>query len=386
LDADLIIAGAGPAGLSLAVALADTRLRILLLDRAAREALAEPRPDGREIALTRASIQHLRRLGVWDRIARSDIAPLTRARVLNGHSPFTLDFDSRRADEPLGVLVPNAAIRRALFEAVHAQQNCTLIADCAVTSLDTQPGYVAAVAGARRFSAGLAVAADTRFSPLRQLQGISARMTDFARSMLICRMVHSVSHRGIATEWFGHGQTVAMLPLDEGVSSYLLTLPPHEIRSLMEMTEEEFAADATRRTHARWGAMRLQSARHVYPLVAVYADRFVAARFALLGDAAVGMHPVTAHGYNFGLLGAVTLAGELSRAAARGGDIGAPEGLLRYERQHRSATWPLYVATNSLAKLYTDDRPLPRFARALGLRFMWAATPARRLLEAHLSA
>lgn len=387
LDTDLIIAGAGPAGLSLAAALADAPLRILLLDRSAREELIEPRLDGREIALTQASIQRLRSIGVWSRIARADIAPLKRARVLDGHSTFALHFDSRRAGEPLGALVPNAAIRRALFEVVQAQDNCKLITDCAVTSLDTRTDCVAAAASAeRRFSAKLAVAADTRFSPLRQAQGISAHMTDFGRSMLVCRMSHSVSHEGVATEWFAYGQTVAMLPLGEGVSSYLLTLPQRQIGPLMEMTEEEFAADATRRTRGRWGAMSLASPRHVYPLVAVYADRFVARRFALLGDAAVGMHPVTAHGYNFGLLGAITLARELHRAAARGDDIGALDGLLAYERKHRYATWPLYVATNALAKLYTDDRPLSQLARASGLRFMWAAAPVRRLLEVYLSA
>lgn len=386
-DADLLIAGAGPAGLSLAAALADTPLRILVLERAKREELAEPRFDGREIALTQASVRRLRKLGAWAHIDEADIAPLKRARVLDGQSSFALNFDSRRENEALGALVANAAIRRALFARVSAQANCTILADRAVTALNAQPGFIEAQdASGARWRVRLAAAADTRFSALRQAQGIGARMIDFGRSMLVCRMAHALPHDNVATEWFGHGQTIAMLPLKDGVSSFVLTLPKHDIDALMQMTPERFAADATRRTQARWGEMRLVSTRHPYPLVAAYAERFVAPRFALIGDAAVGMHPVTAHGYNFGLSGAMTLAHILSRPARQGGDIGRADGLQRYERAHRAATLPMFTATNALARLYTDDRKLPRLARAAGLRLMQSVTPVRRAVEARLSA
>jgi ubiquinone biosynthesis UbiH/UbiF/VisC/COQ6 family hydroxylase len=387
VNADVIIAGAGPAGLSLAAALADAPLRIMLIERLKLGALSEPKFDGREIALTHTSVTRLRSLGAWDRVPASQIFPLKRARVLNGQSSFALSFDSRREGEALGTLVPNAAIRRALFDIVGEQRNCDVITNRAVTSLRAQEGFIEVLAtGSTRLRARLAVAADTRFSSLRQSQGISAQMIDFGRSMLVCRMSHTRPHDAVATEWFGHGQTVAMLPLQEGMSSYILTLPAREISALMEMTPASFARDAERRTQARWGQMRLASTRHAYPLVAVYADRFVAQRFALMGDAAVGMHPITAHGYNFGLAGAVTLAREVMRAAGFGGDVGGLDGLLRYERSHRHATWPLFTATNALAKLYTDERALPRLARAAGLRLMQAVSPMRHAVEAQLSA
>lgn len=385
-DADLLIAGAGPAGLSLAAALADAPLRILLVERAKLGDIAEPRFDGREIALTQASMRRLRKLGAWRRIDAAEIFPLKRARVLNGQSPFALHFDSRREGEALGALVTNAAIRRALFEVVSGQDNCTILTEHAVVALRAgQDSIAAELSDGQCFRVRLAVAADTRFSPLRQSQGISARMVDFGRTMLVCRMAHTTPHDGVATEWFGRGQTVAMLPLGEGVSSYVLTLPSRDIDALMELSPEAFALDAQRRTQGRWGGMNLASTRHAYPLVAVYADHFTAPRFAVVGDAAVGMHPVTAHGYNFGLAGAVRLAREIA-VAARGGDIGAPAGLKRYERGHRLATWPLFAATNALAKLYTDERILPRLARGAGVRLMAAAVPVRRVIEARLSA
>lgn len=384
---DLIIVGAGPAGLSLAAALADAPIRILLIERSCLDDLASPKFDGREIALTQASQRRLRALGVWDRIPSTDMAPLRRARVLNGQSAFALHFDNRRTSEALGALVSNAAIRKALFDIVHAQANCEIITDHAVVSIRAAKDQAAVeLSDGRAFKAKLAVAADTRFSPLRQAQGISARMVDFGRTMLVCRMMHSTPHDGVATEWFGYGQTLAMLPLAEGQSSYVLTLPAHEIDTLIEMSPEEFALDAQTRTQGRWGRLELASTRHAYPLVAVYADRFAAKRFALVGDAAVGMHPVTAHGYNFGLAGAVRLADAIKQAARRAGDIGAAALLNAYERAHRRATWPLFTATNALAKLYSDDRALPRLARTSGLRLMQGMAPVRHAIEARLSA
>ncbi len=108
--------------------------------------------------------------------------------------------------------------------------------------------------------------------------------------------------------------------------------------------------------------MRVAGARHVYPLVAVWAERFVAPRFALIGDAAVGMHPVTAHGYNLGLYGIEALSRRLDAA----GDAGAPGPLQAYEAEHRRAAGPLYAGTNALVRFFTDDRaPVLALRRAV---------------------
>jgi 2-polyprenyl-6-methoxyphenol hydroxylase-like FAD-dependent oxidoreductase len=126
---------------------------------------------------------------------------------------------------------------------------------------------------------------------------------------------------------------------------------------------------------------------HRYPLVAVYARRFIAPRFALLGDAAVGMHPVTAHGYNFGLYGVDSLTRALRAARAGDRDIGAEAVLRHYEREHRSVTLPIFLGTNALVKLYTDDRRPARAVRRGLLRVANRLPPvkgwiARQLGEA----
>ena len=114
--------------------------------------------------------------------------------------------------------------------------------------------------------------------------------------------------------------------------------------------------------------MKLVTKRHAYPLVGVLAKEFVTNRFALIGDAAVGMHPVTAHGYNLGLSGALLLAGEVLAAKQSGRDIGDLAGLKRYEAAHRRAVLPLYHGTNALVRLYTDDSAPGKFLRGAALR------------------
>jgi 2-polyprenyl-6-methoxyphenol hydroxylase-like FAD-dependent oxidoreductase len=131
--------------------------------------------------------------------------------------------------------------------------------------------------------------------------------------------------------------------------------------------------------------MRLSSTRHVYPLVATFARRFVGPRFALVGDAAVGMHPVTAHGFNLGLRSQDTLAESLRRAAARGGDIGAADGLLRYESRHRRHARPLYLATNAIVRLYTDPRPLAALVRRAALEVADRFAPFKHVALAALT-
>lgn len=382
---DVAIIGAGPAGLALASSLAGSGLRVTLIERAGEASLADPAFDGREIALTHRSQAILRELGAWERIPAVDIAPLYRAEVINGTFPLALRFAPPGPDgEPLGRLVANHAIRRALFATASAAPDTMLRAGCTVSdlALETEQARVR-LEGGEEIAARLVVAADSRFSAARRRAGIGAQMLDFGRSMIVCRMAHERAHGATAIEWFGHGLTVAMLPLNGEASSAVLTLKPAEAERMMALEPGVFGAEVTRRYGgSRLGALRLISTRHAYPLVGVYAHRFAAPRFALVGDAAVGMHPVTAHGFNFGLSGAALLAAELRDAAGR--DPGASGALTRYAAAHRRATLPLFLATNAIARLYGDERAPARLARAALIGAGAALGPVRRAIVARL--
>jgi ubiquinone biosynthesis UbiH/UbiF/VisC/COQ6 family hydroxylase len=384
---DVVIIGAGPAGLCCALRLADQGHRVCVIERQAERLIAEPEFDGREIALTHRSVKTLRRIGVWQRIAAEDISPLENALVMTGRSPHRLHFDRRNAGAAaLGFLVPNQSIRRAAHRQAAENPRIQLLYGRPVADVQTtESGASVRLLPHGAVRARLLIAADSRFSDTRRSVGIAADMLDFGKTMLVCRMRHEVAHEQTAWEWFQERGTLALLPLNDRISSVVITVPAAEARRLLESDPQEFDREVEARFDHRLGAMQLSSSRHSYPLVGAYARRFATQRCVLIGDAAVGMHPVTAHGFNLGLQSLERLAAELARAVATGVDIGSLPLLQRYEAAHQRGARPLYLATNAVVRLYTDSRPLHTLARTVGLRLAERVLPFKRALVASLT-
>ena len=394
---DIIITGAGPAGLCLARALSGRGLRITVVEQLQQSELANPPFDGREIALTQLSARLMRELGLWERIAPHALSPLRDAKVLNGPSPFAMTISHQLSGQSeLGWLVSNHLIRQAAYESVlaakEASQDITLLCGDKVSALQTDDqGARVTLTSGTQLHGKLIVAADSRFSETRRAMGIGADMHDFGKTMLVCCMTHDQPHHHAAWEWFGYGQTLALLPMNpdpathEYRSSVVLTLPHTEMTPLMAMTPDAFNQDMQLRFAGRLGRMTLTSTRHCYPLVGVYPHRLVAKRFVTVGDAAVGMHPVTAHGFNFGLRGVDTLARAILAAHAAGQDIASAALLTDFEKNHRRATRPLYLATQLVSSLYTNDSRPARLLRDTALRLGEALLPFKRAMAASLS-
>lgn len=367
---DIVIIGAGPAGLSLARSLSDSALQIAIVEMHPEATLANPPEDGRDIALTHTSEKLMHDLGMWAHIPQNQIGTIRDAKVVNGKSPFALHFDSTGTEaDYLGRIVPNHLIRKSAYTVVKAQTNVTFICDSEVTTVDTNSaeGRVGLKDGTQ-LRAPLVVAADSRFSSTRRKMGIPAASLDFGRVVIVCEMEHELPHDDTATECFHFDQTLAILPMYGLKSSVVVTLPSADAEAVMNMEPQAFADDISQRFGGSLGKMTLASKRHPYPLVGVLAQQFVAKRFALVGDAAVGMHPVTAHGFNLGLSGAKLLADQILEAEANMIDIGATAGLRRYETAHRRVVLPLYHGTNALVKLYTDTSVPARILRDAALR------------------
>lgn len=397
MNTDILISGAGPAGLCLAKALSGHGLKITLVEQLPEAVLADPPFDGREIALTQLSAKLMRELGLWERISDADLSPLRDARVFNGSSPFSMTIGHQLSQRTeLGWLVSNHLIRKAAYESVQAcmtsAHDITLLANERVQQIhtDDQAGHVTLASGTQ-ITAKLVVAADSRFSETRRAMGISAAMHDFGKTMLVCCMHHEQPHHHAAWEWFGYGQTLALLPMNPDPatqafrSSVVLTLRNAEIAPLMNLPEADFNQQMAQRFENRLGAMTLVSTRHSYPLVGVYPHRFVARRFAAVGDAAVGMHPVTAHGFNFGLRGIDTLSRLVRAAHAAQGDIASETLLSQYEKEHRRATRGLYLATQLVSTLYTNDSAPARLVREAALRVGDALLPFKKAIAASLT-
>lgn len=379
MQSDVTIIGGGPVGLATALSLEAQGLSVTVLERAPAAVLAEAPFDGREIALTHHSMGVLRALGAWPHIPEVAVSPLREARVETGRHNHPLTFDTRgRGVEALGYLVSNHLIRRALYAQAAQRPGITIKAGTATRYVRNGRGEMTVVHDGGEETSRLVVAADGRFSQIRRMQRIGAVMHDFRRSMLVCRMAHDSPHHHVATQWFDEGQTVALLPVNGGASSIVLTLPPDRIEELRHMERDAFNEQIMQRVGNRLGRMRLVSTRHVYPLRGVYAHRFVMPGFALVGDAAVGMHPITAHGFNLGLKGQETLAQEIGAAMAKGEEIGSLSVLRRFERRHRLATAPLFAATNGIATLYTRDELPFRQLRRVGLQVADALSPFKK--------
>ncbi len=386
LTCDVAIIGAGPVGLAFASTLSDRGISSILLERAPEAALAAPAPDGREIALTHRAIAILQELGAWDLIPAEAISPLKAARVLDGTSPFALRFDpDAPVDGPLGMLVGNSHIRHALYGTAMRRDGLRLLAERTATCIVREAGGVVVHAtGGEPVRARLAVAADTRFSPMRAAQGISTLRDDYGTSMLVCRMRHERPHDHIASELFNYGTVIAVLPMNGNMCSIVVSRSRDEIADLAATEVPEFEAEIERGVRGMLGTMRLEGKRHVYPLIGTFARCFAAPRFALIGDASVGMHPVTALGFNLGLRGQDTLAQEIAAAVARGGDVADPGALRRYEVAHRRLAFPLWMGTNVVAHLYRRQGPVSRLARGAALRIAERLPPFKYAVTALL--
>lgn len=403
LFSDVLIVGAGPAGLALATALAQAGFATTVVEQQDAATLADPPGDGREIALTHPSATSLQRLGSWQRLAAHEQGSIRAALVhdgpVGGHAPLRVEPGASGVDA-LGHIVPNQALRRTAYAQALATPGVHLLAGHRVTAvatgtdhatLDCQPVGHSGNAGALRLQAPLLVAADSRFSATRRQLGIAATQQDFGRSVIVCRMRHALPHDGCAHECFGYARTLAVLPLPDDpvdgqhLSSVVVTAGAADAAQLMDQDPAAFAAAVAEQFQHRLGAMALVGQRHAYPLVAVYAQRFAGHRCALLGDAAVGMHPVTAHGFNLGLAGMERLCAALVAARAAGQDWGTAAALAPYARgQHRHA-WPIYQGTNAVVRLYTDARPLPRLLRQLVLQGAQRLPPLKAAIAAQLT-
>ena len=391
LHSDILVVGAGPAGLSFAAELAGSGLNITLIERSPLEVLQNPPYDGREIALTHLSREIMQRLGMWDLIPKDEIYPLRDAKVLIGHPDSQLHFPqpTEARGEPadcLGYLISNHNIRKAAYEVVSKLDNVKILTGTNVKEVKTSDDGAQVILESGEVLTGrLLLAADSRFSQPRRQLGISSDMHDYSRTMFVCRMKHTLSNLHTAYECFHYGRTIALLPLEEHLTNTVITVDSDKAETIKNMSPEELAASVKEQLKGRLGDMELVSTIHNYPLVGMIAQRFYGKRSALIGDAAVGMHPVTAHGFNLGLASADLLAKLVLEAEQRGQDIGAKSLLEKYSTKHMLHAHPIYHGTNMLLKLFTNETAPAKLLRGLVLRASNNFPPLKKLITQQLT-
>ncbi|SMN11593.1 2-octaprenyl-3-methyl-6-methoxy-1,4-benzoquinol hydroxylase [uncultured Candidatus Thioglobus sp.] len=384
---DIVIIGSGPAGLSFACSMMDADVKILVVEKSNIEAISKPQPDGREIALTHQSLKILKKLKVWDLIDQSKVSLLKEAKVFDGDSPSLLNFKSQASDiEALGYLVPNYQLRQALYQRIKQAENVTLMNEASVEDVDYRNTHSNVLfADGSSITAKLVVAADSRFSNIRRKVGIPSTMKDFSKVMIVTKMTHEKSHQNIALECFDYGQTLALLPMVGSESSVVLTVKTNQSQAILAMSDADFNEKMTKDFRGELGNMRQVGERHSYPLVGVHAQTFIAQRFALIGDAAVGMHPVTAHGFNLGLRGQDILATLIQQSLQKSEDIGSKSLLQTFEKKHIHLTRIMFFGTNGIVALFTNDAPVIKQVRRFVLNFAERFPPIKHLITRHLT-
>ena len=387
MDYDIVVIGGGPAGLSFACSMAGLDLNVLLVEKSTLESISKPKPDGREIALTHHSRKILIKLGVWALIDEAEVSLLKEAKVFDGDSDALLNFDAKKsAIEALGYLVPNHLIRAALFQQASQTENVTILNELMVDGVSTTSlGAEVSLSNGKTIRSKLVVAADSRFSEIRRKMGIPSVMKDFSKVMITTRMSHEKAHNHIALECFNYGYTLALLPLNGNVSSFVLTVPTEKLDEMLNLDEKKFNEMASDGFNGKLGQMKQIGDRHSYPLVGIHAQKFRATRFALIGDAAVGMHPVTAHGFNLGLRGQDLLSLSIIRALNNGLDIGADAVLKEFERKQINLSRLMYFGTNGIVSLFTNDDLVIKQLRKLVLKFAERFPPVKSLITQHLT-
>jgi len=375
LNTDVLIAGGGTAGLCAGLALrrAAPDLAVTIVDfKKPPTGSQNPSGDERASAIAAAARRMLDQLGVWDEIA-DHAQPILSMDVTDSKTgdavrPVFLTFDDTVTNgEPFAHMVPNAIMGAAL--ASHATNaGVTIIAPDSVGSFQVTSGGVSAKLGSGgSINARLLVAADGVRSRLRAQAGIKTTSWSYPQTAIVTTVRHERPHNGVATEHFLPAGPFATLPLTGNRSSLVWAERKDIAERLLKADEFVFMSELERRFGKKLGALELAGPRQGFPLGLTLARDFVRPRFALLGDAAHGIHPIAGQGLNLGFRDCAALTETIVDARSLGLDIGALDVLERYERWRRFDSWQMGVTTDILNRLFATENPLLRAARDIGL-------------------
>ena len=383
-DSDIVIVGGGLNGPALALALAQTGRSVTIIDSQSRPVLEGAGFDGRSYALALASKRLLDAIGVWQAVNDQSEAMLdikvSDGRAGEGAGPFFLHFDHREIEEgPMGYMVEDRFLRRALLDAMDAEQNITQMFETRVVAQEVAPtGVSVTLADGRVLNAALLIGADGRSSGTAKRAGIGRTGWGYGQTALVACVQHEHPHMGIAHQFFMPPGPLAILPLPGNRSSIVWSETDARAQEIQALDDAAYLDVLRPRFGDFLGEIGLEGKRFTYPLNLTLANAFIGTRLALIGDAAHGMHPIAGQGLNAGLRDVGALAEVISDAAQRGEDFASPQVLARYQQWRRFDTAALAVATDGFNKLFSNDNPILRAGRGLGMGLVNAFPRLRR--------
>ena len=374
---DVLIGGAGFAGLALAIALRQS-LAPSFSVAVADPALAGAAKDGRASAIVAAARRLFETIGVWQDVEAQPILDMvvTDSRLTDAVRPVFLSFDGDvEPGEPFAHMVENGPLLAAL--AAKAKDEGVTLAPAAVTDLKFATDRATnrtnvRLSNGNALATRLVVAADGARSAIRERAGIASHGWSYGQSAIVTTVAHERDHHGRAEEHFLPAGPFAILPLTRDAagghrSSIVWTEESQAAARIVALPEAEFHAELERRFGLHLGEIAAVGPRRVLPLGISVARAFVAARLALVGDAAHVIHPIAGQGLNMGLKDVAALAEVIVDAVRLGLDPGALAVLERYQRWRRFDTMAMGIATDGLNRLFSNQSDVLRLVRDVGL-------------------
>ncbi|MBV8876401.1 MAG: FAD-dependent monooxygenase [Gammaproteobacteria bacterium] len=384
---DVIVVGGGPVGACVGALLAGGTGRVAGLS----VALLEPRPPGvlpgdarpdlRVVALSRASERLLKRAGAWGQMPSERLSAYERMRIWHESIAPTdagvLVFDAADVGEPnLGYIAEGRALQTALLAAFAEAGGHIETAPFSALAIGEKEVQVSTPQGA--LTARLVIGADGAQSALRAAAGLAVDIRAYGQTAIVANVATTRPHESTAWQRFMRDGTLAFLPLADGSSSIVWSADDARAAGLVSLSDTAFAAELDRASDLALGTTRLLSQRLSFPLMRVAAQRYVAQRVALIGDAAHVVHPLAGQGVNLGLLDAAALAQEVNAAVAAREDPGALRVLRAYERWRKSEVAAMAISIDTFDRLLAHGAgPLARLMQR-GLSWVNASQELRR--------
>jgi len=384
MKTDLIIVGGGLNGPALAIAAARAGFRVTVIDTLPKAARKMRDFDGRSYALALASQRLLRGITVWDRV-RADAQPMLEIKVTDGRAgegsaPWMMHFDHAEIEEgPMGYMLEDRHLRLAFLDAMDAEDGITQIdGETVVAQSVDGSGVTVTLASGKTISGQLLIGSDGRKSGTAERAGIKRTGWGYDQTAIVCAVGHEKPHGGIAHQFFMPNGPLAILPLTGNRSSIVWSETTARAAEFMARDDAGFLEALRPAFGSFLGDIHLTGARFTYPLGLTLAQSFIADHVALIGDAAHGVHPIAGQGLNAGLRDVAALIDVLTEARGRGEDIASPLALARYQQWRRFDTTTLAIATDTFNRLFSNDNPILRAARDIGMGLVNGAAPLRR--------
>lgn len=386
-ELDVIVVGAGIAGSAMALALVRAGFDVALVETRAPAAWqVADEVDARVVALAADAVGLLEDLGVWNEVAAARASPYRRMRVWDALAPGELEFDAAdRGEAALGWIVENRLLQHVLWQALSAPSAranpARLLCPAEVVEVENESaGVTVGLADGTRLRARLLIAADGAASPIRDRLGIATRDRDYGQRAIVAHVGTERGHEATAWQRFQPGGPLAFLPLADGRSSIVWSLQSAQAERLLALDDDAFCGELGCALDFRLGAITSVTRRFAFPLRMRLAERYVAGRCVLIGDAAHAVHPLAGQGLNLGLRDVASLRAQLARARQRGSDPGAAHVLRRYERERRSENTLAARGLDLIERSYGSDFMPLGGLRALALATANRLPPLKRML------